>query len=477
MTRRQAVFAGVAVVVAVGAGLAWSLAGGGPAASVKAALAGLVAAAVAGLAVSLLRQADRRGVVIGGFFVGAGILSWTYTDRPLVVWGTLLAEGVLFAVWSWPWLRDLRTSFGMGTAWLGVAYWLLGMIGALLVLHAGVAGQRLLYAGVFGLAVVAVVKYSRLGDLSTGIVVAFLFALALLLLAGSGNLFEPTHVVPDNAWGRGFEYRFWGGPWLLYQPNSMAAVAVAAACRIGPDRAFAAWQRLTTTALAGFVVLVTNSRTGFFFLGAAALVHAALLWWRRRRPVADLPDYGGTGRRVAAAAVPFVVLALVLAFAGGTDFLLRERYGANAGVTSGRVDTWKQVFREWQAGGIVQQAFGDTRTARAVVIRPSSGTDIQLTTDNAAVGALRRAGVLGVAAFLFGLALVLWHARRRDAPAWYIVAVLACLPPIVTSDALLGGTGGTVWALLVAGEAWVLVGPRAGEPVLAAEPAERMTSP
>jgi hypothetical protein len=189
--------------------------------------------------------------------------------------------------------------------------------------------------------------------------------------------------------------------------------------------------------------------------------------------VVDLPDYGSRGRSWAAAAVPFAVLALVLAFAGGTDFLLRERYGADAGVTSGRVDTWKQVFTEWRAAGIAEKAFGDAKTARAVVKRASAGEDIQLTTDNAVVGALRHAGVLGVAAFLVGLGLLLWHAVRRDAPAWFVVGVLASLPPIVVSDALLGGTGGTVWALLLAGEAWVLVGPRASEAPAAGLPARQ----
>ena len=52
--------------------------------------------------------------------------------------------------------------------------------------------------------------------------------------------------------------RFWGGPWLLYHPSSIAGVGVLIALRIGPDKAFAAGQRVAATALAAFLVTVTN---------------------------------------------------------------------------------------------------------------------------------------------------------------------------------------------------------------------------
>src|SRR5262249_11949407 len=153
-----------------------------------------------------------------------------------------------------------------------------------------------------------------------------------------------------------------------------------------------------------------------------------------------------------------VALALVLAVAG-PSFLGQDRY-AEGGVTSGRVDTWKQVFVEWRDASVAEKVFGDAKTTRAVVKRASSGDDIQLTTDNAAVGALRRGGALGGAAFLLGLGLLLWHAGRRGVPAWFPIAVLSAMPAVATSDALLGGTGGTVWVLLLTGEAWLLFGIR-----------------
>jgi glycosyltransferase involved in cell wall biosynthesis len=235
------------------------------------------------------------------------------------------------------------------------------------------------------------------------------------------------------------------------------------------------------TALAGFVVYCTNSRTGFLILGVAAVAHAVLLWWRARRArsaelprgTTDLPDYGGGRSLRVAAAVPFLVLLavvgatylpkLVVSHHGGSGsatsvqdpYLTQERY-AEGGVTSGRLDTWRVVWSEWRRAPLAEQIFGDATTTRAVVRRASSGNDIQLTTDNAAVGAFRHAGVAGLLAFLLGLGLLLRHALRRDVPAWFLVAVLASLPPVATSDALLGGTGGTIWVLLLAAEARLL---------------------
>jgi hypothetical protein len=449
-------------------------------------LAGAIAAAIAWF-VTTLPGLTLRGLVTGGFFVLAGIVSWTAINHGWLVWPVLAVEGVVFAVWSWPWLRRLRELPRLGTAWLGLAYWLLGIVGAVLAVHLKVGVQRVAYAGVFGLAVLAIVasarpdrKGRRGQDLSIGIAAAFLLALAVLTLSGSGNLFEKFHAVPDSQWGVNMNRRFWGGPWLLYHPNSMALIGVAAALRIGVDRVFAVWQRIAVTVLAGAVIFATNSRSGFVFLGAAGLVHAYLLW---RKPGGGLPSY----RRIWIAAVtPFAVLALVLVLSGGQGFLFKARYGAGD-VTSGRLDTWKQVGTDWVHGSVVEKLFGDTKTSRAVVHRANDGTrpgtkPVDLTTDNAAVGALRRGGVLGEIAFLLGLGLLLWHAglplgawtsgRRRSSarggvrrapPAWLTVAAVGSIPTIAVADWLLGGTGGTLWILLVAGEAWLVL--RAADPV------------
>jgi hypothetical protein len=439
-------------------------------------LAGAIAAAIVWF-VSTLPGLTLRGLVTGGFFVLAGMVSWTAINHGWLVWPVLAVEGAVFAVWSWPWLRRLRELPRLGTAWLGLAYWILGIVGAVLAMHLKVGVQRVAYAGVFGLAVLAVVasvrpdrkerqgRQGRRGqDLSIGIAAAFLLALAALALSGSGNLFETFHAVPDSPWGANMNRRFWGGPWLLYHPNSMALIGVAAALRIGVDRVFAVWQRIAVTVLAGAVIFATNSRSGFVLLGAAGLVHAYLLW-RRPEETAGLPTYRRTW---VAAVTPLAVLALVLVLSGGQGFLFKARYGSGD-VTSGRLDTWKQVGVDWVHGSVVEKLFGDTKTSRAVVHRANDGTrpgtkPVDLTTDNAAVGALRRGGVLGEIAFLLGLGLLLWHAwkgpgtngSRRAPPAWLTVAAVGSIPTIAVADWLLGGTGGTLWILLVAGEAWLV---------------------
>jgi hypothetical protein len=442
---------------------------GSPVDALKALVAAAIAVSIAAYTATL-PGVTVRGLLTGGFFVAAGIVTWY--NHGYLVWLVLAVEGVVFLVWSRRWRPYLPAIARNGAAWLGLAYWLLGIIGAALALHPKVAAQRLAYAGVFTLAALAVVANLRRRkdrDLTVGIAASFLYAIAALVLAGAGNLFDATHPVPSGPWGIGMQHRFWGASWLLDHPNALALIAVAAAIRIGPDRAFTAWQRLAATAIAGFIVYATNSRTGFVFFGAAAVVHAGLLWLRKG---SGLPSYR---RPWLAMAAPVTVLGLVLLFSGGQGFLFQARYGSDD-MTSGRLETWKAVGTEWMHAGWVERVFGDTRTARAVVVRGATGTvagdQARQPTDNAAVGALRRGGVLGVAAFLLGLGLMLWHALRglvfgagtRPPPAFFTIAAVSALPTIVTSDWLLGGTGGTFWILLVAAEALTLSSEPPGAP-------------
>jgi hypothetical protein len=435
---------------------------------------GLAAFLAAGFAMGLVGFAlTLRGVTVPGFLIGAlfttaGMLSWAYTDTPLVVWALLLAEGLLFLVWTFPWLRNLAGLPRLGAAWLGLAYWLLGTLGAALVWHPTVAVQRLTYAGLFTLAAMAIVVATRRSgaDLSIGITAAFLCALALLFLVGSGNALSTVHVVPHNKWGEHMEYRFWGGPGLLYHPNSIALLTVLVAVRIGADERFARWQRYAALAVPAVILPLANSRTGVGYLGAAALINAVLVW-RRRLVEALLP----------------IGLVIVIVFAsGGWAFLTSKRYGEQADVTSGRTATWAQVWREFKADDVVQKLFGDAKYARGYVIRTDTAVDPKdrpkLTTDNAFVGALRRGGILGVIAFLFGLVLLLWHAirgvataggGRRGPPRWFTIAAVGSVVTVPTADWLLGNTGGTMWVYLLAGEAFLLFGASSG----ASGPAER----
>jgi hypothetical protein len=398
-------------------------------------LAGLVAGAVGLLAASLVPAADRRGLVLGGVFALQGVLSWTYTDIGIVTWTLLLLSGLLLLFWCRPCPPAAVRS---GAAWLGVSYLLIGALGAVLVMKPDIALQRTLYAGYFGLVVMAVFAFrGSSARLTLGIAVAFLGTVAALLLAGSGNLFTSPHVVPDTPWGRGFEYRFWGASWLLDHPNAMACIAVLAAVRIGADSGIGAWQRVGSVATAALILCTSDSRTGFLLMLTTTLVFS---WYGRRK-----------------ALVPAAALALVL-LCNGPSFLVKERYGGDAGVSSGRVETWRQVATDWRHDSLTEKLLGNTRDARATVYRASSGADIKLTVDNAPIAALRKAGVVGVAAFLAGLGLLLWNVwrRRRDAPPWLIVLLPGALLTMITNEWLIGGTGGTLWLLLLAGEATLL---------------------
>jgi hypothetical protein len=356
----------------------------------------------------------------------------------------------------------------LGVAWLGLAYWVLGTLGALLAGAWKVGAQRMVYGGLFilaALAVLAVIRRTR-RDPTPAIAAAFLLALGLLLLAGSGNALDDLHAVPDTAWGRGMEHRFWGGPGLLYHPNSIALIAVLVALRIAPDRAYAAWQRHGTLGASFLMLLLVTSRTAWGFALVAAIVHAWLVWREARRPVA-------------AAFLPFVLLGALMVGSGGYEWLTTNRYPnatGGGGLDSGRRQTWSQVIVDFKGDSLGEQLFGNADNARGTVCRADSveTTDAatraalcgpnppevdgvkppKLTTDNAFFGALRRGGVAGVLAFLVGLVLLVWRALRRDAAPWFTITVVAALPTIAVSDWLLGGTGGTLWIMLLAAEAW-----------------------
>jgi hypothetical protein len=489
LSRRRLVGLVTGAAVAVTAAVLEATSTGSAVATIRTFIAAAIAVAAVGLALSL-PGSTARGVVIGSVFVAAGIFTWTFTAHPGVIWGLLAAGGVIFAVWTWPWLPHLRPLPRLGSVWLGLAYWLFGTVGAVLVGHLGVAAQRTAYAGLFTLAALAVTVTIRRDrgrrDLTVGIAAAMLVGIAALLLAGSASLLTEQHAIPDNVSAAAMHYRFWGGPGLFYHPNSMAGLAIAAAVRIGPDRAFAAWQRLSVTLLAGFVLYLSDSKIGIVFFTFAALVHAVLVL---RRTHADLPAHR---RPWLVASAPFAVLALVLLVGGLNGFFFHARFKASAGttsaaaatVTSGRTDTWRQVATDWWHAGWAEKAFGNAQTSRAVVIRANDGSAPdaprrKLNTDNAAVGAFRRGGVLGAAAFLFGLLLLIrnvglrWRGLRWRAgpgrwwitagvPAWFLVAAIGLLPTIATEDWILGGTNGVLWILLLAGEAGVLLARAAG---------------
>jgi hypothetical protein len=469
-TDRHRLAVGAAFLVALVAGLVQAVQHDPTSSAVNA----LRAFAIAGFGAGMVLLAlSLRGLTLPGFIVGAlfaagGIVSWAYQDSPGIVWVLLLAEGVLFLIWTFPWLRNLSGLPRLGTAWMGLAYWILGTIGALLVWHPGVAAQRLVYAGLFTLAAMAVVVATRRSgqDLSVGVIAAFLCAVAVLFVVGSGNALNALHPVPANKWGEHMQYRFWGSPELNYHPNSFALVLVLIAVRIGGDDRFERWQRYAALAVAAIGLPLVNSRTGVVYLGAAAVVHGFLVWRRRMYPTPRARWY--------AILLPLVLVGVIILASGGWAFLTAKRYGDAADVTSGRTATWAQVWREFKAADIPEKLFGDAKSTRAYVIRTDTAVDPKdrpkLPTDNSVVGALRHGGILGELAFLLGLALLVLHATRgardttgrRAPPLWFTAAALGSVAAIPTSDWLLGGTGGTLWIFLLAGEAFLLfAAPRA----------------
>ncbi|SHN36525.1 O-antigen ligase family protein [Cryptosporangium aurantiacum] len=448
----------------------------------RAAIGAALAVAVAGFALSL-RGVTWSGLAVGGFVVFCGIMSWTWTTTRAVTWSVYALGALLLLLWTFPWFRDAIRLPRLGAAWLGLAYWPLGIISAILTASWTVGGQRVAYFGVSAVAALGIiVALRRTGrDPSIGVVTAFLFAIAALFLVGSGNILDDVHAVPEGAWGARMTGRFWGGPGLLYHPNSLALIGVLISLRIAPDRSFARWQRGAALGLTGLVILLTNSRTAWLFLACAAGVHLLVVarkqWWARRGAVVPddgLPHYPSVRRAVLAAVLPFVLVGMVFIGMGGVSSLFQSRYqdpgttpateNETADITSGRVDTWKQVIDEFEADAIVAKLFGNNSDPRGAVVREDTGVvgeRPELTTDNSAIGALRRAGILGCIAFLFGLGLLLWRALRRGVPAWFTIAVVASLATIPWADWLLGGVGGTFWIFLLAAEAWIVLGPAA----------------
>ncbi|TQS46335.1 O-antigen ligase family protein [Cryptosporangium phraense] len=447
----------------------------------RAAIGAALAVAVAGFALTL-RGVTWSGLAVGGFVVFCGIMSWTWTTTRAVTWSVYAVGGLLLLLWTFPWVRDALRLPRLGAAWLGLAYWPLGIVSAVLTAHWAVGGQRIAYFGVSALAALGVlVALRRTGrDPSVGVVAAFLFAVAALFLVGSGNILDDVHAVPDGPWGRSMTGRFWGGPGLLYHPNSLALIGVLITLRIAPDRSFRGWQRCAALGLTSLVIVLTNSRTAWGFLVCAAIVHLLVLvrrqWWGRGgRPVPDdgLPVYAGWRRMAVAAIVPFLVFGAVFIGMGGVSSLFQSRYqntvttpvtdqSDTLDVTSGRLDTWRQVFDDFSADGVVAKVFGNNDDPRGAVVRESTGKvgeRPELTTDNSAIGALRRAGVLGCVAFVVGLGLMIWRSLRRGAPAWFTIAAISSLATIPWADWLLGGLGGTFWIFLLAAEAWVVFRP------------------
>lgn len=471
-------------VAAVLAGVFAALHGAqkGSLAGLGAAVAILIAAAIAYLGLSL-PGISREGVFVGACTAGAAIMSWTHTTQPAYVWSILAVEGVGLAVWTFPWWRDLPLLVRLGSAWVGIAVWALGTVSAVLVLHTTVAAQRAVYGTLAALVALLWVQAARRRgvDPSLGFVAALLVALALVVAAGAANVFTLTHYTPPGPWGARFNSRFWGGPLLVYHPNLMALSAMVVAMRLGPDAMLRRWKRIGGVGVAVFFLYETNSRTSVLVALMASLVWLiarVITETRARRHDRRSWVSAATARAVVIAVLPALLTISVVGVAGGRSFLLQNRYGAPQstsadavdgdlsaqggfkGLSSGRSDVWKLIFKQWSSDSLVEKLAGNDDNSRGYILRygPKVPITIQpkLTADNAPIGALHRSGVLGVLAFAFGGLLLLWNVWRRRPPLWYVITVFGAAATIMTEDELLGGAGSTVWAALLAGEVALL---------------------
>lgn len=194
---------------------------------------------------------------------------------------------------------------------------------------------------------------------------------------------------------------------------------------------------------------------------------------------------------LAAAALPIVLTFAVVFAAGGQGGLLKQRYGPSqthiadtstsvddinqgtdvAAVTSGRTQNWGAMFAAFGGDSVVEKIFGNTDNTRGYLLRQSATVKNQpkLTPDSAPIAVLRRAGVVGVLCFVLGFLLLFYSVWRARRPLWWGLLVLTAFATIATSDQVLGGTGTTLWAMLIAGEVAIFLGVTLQTPAAATE--------
>ena len=431
------------------------------------------AAGMVVLAVSLPGK-DPRGLLCGIGLPLLGMIAWTYSDIPPVVWAGQAVLGAAAVAIARPW-RSWSHLPHRGGFWLAVPVWFGGAVSPLLLGDTTIAGQRLVYGG-FALAVAAAVltgpapRRRPPGDPGTGAAAGFLICLAILLVSGAPDVLAGEHWTVGGEWGHAMSDRFWGGPGLGYHPNFIGLTAVMVAMRIGPDDRFTPWQRWGSVAVPAGILPLVGSRTAlmvaFVAAGCFAVVHLGRNRASGRRLRRWWPD---RARRhtLAVAVAPTLAVTLVFGMSGGVDLLVRNRYGTaetDSGVLnrllSGRPDIWAAMLTDYAHDSPVEWLFGDAGNARGVhrtITDPDDPryTDqAQHTADNAVVGMLYRGGVAGTGFLAVGLWLLIRRVWRRAGgpapPTWTIVVVAALLVGGFTEDEIAGTT--PAWLLLCCAE-------------------------
>lgn len=483
--------AGIALLPAIAFGI-WHGSRTSVPSGVGAAVAITLAGLVAGLAVSLPGKSP-EGLLLGLGLPLAAMMAWTRLDQPIYVWIVTGIVGLVALVLTFPWWREWREIPRLGGFWLAVPAWVLGTVSAVILMNWTVAAQRVVYGG-FAILVALLIYQTvrrRGRDITVGMVSGIMLCHATLMVTGAQYLFATGYrYTSQSAWGYAQSGRFWGGPWLVYHPNFIGMTAAIVALRIGPDPKFKPWQRIGAVTAALFLLFHVQSRNSFLIAGVGAAAYGLIHVWRNGLPRLRFWTWVSSGERLRItmkAFAPMLAVCLVFTASGGFELLFKDRYASDSseegnedeqvGVAlalSGRGQIWGMIGRDFVSDTLVEKVFGNSDNSRGYVLRyprqedlanemPSSNDEQvakrfqeqpKLTADNGPIGALRRAGVLGVTAFVVGVLLVVWHTTRGGStPAWVPVVAIGTLASGLFEDEIAGTTA--AWMVLFAAEAWV----------------------
>jgi hypothetical protein len=228
-------------------------------------------------------------------------------------------------------------------------------------------------------------------------------------------------------------------------------VAVAVSGRIGPDRAFARWQRAASLIVAVALLLMAGSATGY---AAALVAGAAYAMFAARREIGVRGSFrlawraDGSRRAIVAGAMPVVALAGVAAlamWAGGlrSDWpALRGRPGL-AGVPG--IANLPHVGASSAAGR-------DPLVGSWPVAAPGAGPKSSGGLLGLVLGPGVGLGLLAGIALLIGVVRVFWRVTGPGLPLWVPVVGLGSLVSVVAA----GTAGSPAWLLVACAELWVV---------------------
>jgi len=380
--------------------------------------------------VPALGEADPYGILTAVAIWASHLIGWTIAQPGLLlaiiqlvllgilVWGVLISRVHLR-------VRLLRWF----PIWVGVLPAASGVLAALVGDQLLVAAGRSVSLAVVAAWVLVATRRDPL-RLTWGFVAGIHLVLLVPLWCGA------VAPLPDA--------RFGGGACAYTHPNilGLAAWTTAIAWLIMPGRPRAA--RLLGASFGALLVVMADARTA----AGAALVASAVL--------VALSLSGPSWRKGTMRAGRVVLVAVLLgagAFALTSGFFLRER-AVGVGALSGRDRIWNQALADFRAAPWWERALGTAEGgvgARVTLPGQAAPSGEGFTTDNAVVGLLRRAGVVGSLLGLCGLGLAAGELMRGLRDGDRSAALLAgAIVTIPVEDWFFSGTL-FMWVVLAAG--------------------------